>query len=158
MRRIPKEAYEIGAGFLAYVCGARMNAAAYNRLPRGVLDCLERIHAQPGKNAVLIFLPGKGELTAFADIVHKVFDAAGLNQSSVQLVFIHGQTDAARQAEAFRPPPRPSMRKVVIATNVAETSVTIPGVVIVIDFCLVKVCDTRAQSYPRSLLSSRSVM
>ena len=52
---------------------------------------------------------------------------------------------AAQQMDAFRPAP-PGVRKVILATNVAETSVTIPGVHHVVDCGLVKVRNYHAQA------------
>lgn len=89
-----------------------------------VMDALGRASRDPGD--VLVFLPGKGEIDACLRRVDtRAFDAMPL----------HGALSVAEQRRAFAPSKR---RKVVFATNVAETSVTIPGVGVVIDSGLVR--------------------
>ena len=50
---------------------------------------------------------------------------------------LHGGLPPAQQARVFDPPPK-GLRKVVVATNVAETSITIDDCTVVIDWCRVK--------------------
>ena len=75
---------------------------------------------------VLVFLPGKGEIEACAQAL------SGLPCS---LVPLHGGLSLEEQRRAFGSTPQ---RKVILATNVAETSLTIPGVGVVIDSGLVR--------------------
>ncbi len=75
---------------------------------------------------VLVFLPGKAEITACAN---------ALLRSPFAVVLLHGGLSLDQQRRAFEPLGR---RKVILATNVAETSITIPGVGIVIDAGLVR--------------------
>jgi ATP-dependent helicase HrpB len=75
---------------------------------------------------VLVFLPGKGEIEACAQAL------SGLPCS---LVPLHGGLSLEEQRRAFGTTPQ---RKVILATNVAETSLTIPGVGVVIDSGLVR--------------------
>lgn len=70
---------------------------------------------------VLVFLPGAGEIRRAA------LDLAGADADVLPL---HGDMDVAEQDQAFAPGRR---RKVILATNIAETSVTIEGVKAVID-------------------------
>ena len=80
---------------------------------------------------VLCFLPGAREITsAIAEsqsIAHK---------HSVELVPLHGSLDSAAQDAALSPGSR---RRVIVATNIAETSLTVSGVTTVIDSGLQKV-------------------
>ncbi len=76
---------------------------------------------------VLVFLPG------FRDM-HRVasqLDDIGLD-SAVQVHMLHASLPPDAQEQAISPPP-PGQRKVVLSTNVAETSVTIEGIRVVID-------------------------
>ncbi|HEU4408625.1 MAG TPA: helicase-related protein [Polyangiaceae bacterium] len=76
---------------------------------------------------VLVFLPGKGEIA----------DAARWlgGRGDLSVVPLHGDLSLDEQRRAFAPASR---RKVIVATNVAETSLTIPGVGVVIDSGLVR--------------------
>ncbi len=80
---------------------------------------------------ILVFLPGVGEIRRASDDLAEV--AATFDVSVVPL---HGDLTADEQDRAVARAPR---RKVILATNVAETSVTIDGVVAVIDSGLARV-------------------
>ncbi|HVZ34000.1 MAG TPA: helicase-related protein, partial [Polyangiaceae bacterium] len=79
--------------------------------------------ADPGD--VLVFLPGKAEIESCASALRGPFT----------IVPLHGGLTLPEQQRAFERTPR---RKVILATNVAETSLTIPGVGVVIDTGLVR--------------------
>src|SRR3954452_15164058 len=81
--------------------------------------------ATPGD--VLVFLPGVGEIQRAAEALSGERDLAVLP--------LYGDLPAERQDEVLRPLSR---RKVVLATNVAETSITIDGVTAVVDSGLVR--------------------
>jgi ATP-dependent helicase HrpB len=74
---------------------------------------------------VLAFLPGLGEIRRTAERL--AADAARLGADVLEL---HGELPPEKQDAALRPGPR---RRVVLATNVAETSVTVEGVTAVVD-------------------------
>ncbi len=74
---------------------------------------------------VLVFLPGVGEIRRAAEVL----EADRTNQS-ITIVPLHGNLDGDQQDIALRAGPR---RKIVLATNVAETSVTVDGVDAVVD-------------------------
>lgn len=77
---------------------------------------------------VLVFLPGIGEIERAAALLSD-FDVAPL----------HGELDGPAQDRALRAPPAgSSRRRVVLATNVAETSVTVEGIDAVVDCGLVR--------------------
>ncbi|MFN0249785.1 MAG: ATP-dependent helicase HrpB [Kofleriaceae bacterium] len=80
---------------------------------------------------VLVFLPGSGEIRRVAE---DVADAAAVHD--LEVLPLHGDLTADEQDRAVRPSKR---RKVILATNVAETSVTIDGVVAVIDSGLARI-------------------
>lgn len=76
---------------------------------------------------VLVFLPGKAEITALA----RVFDANPEPRIG-EVLALHGELELAEQARVLAPGPA-GIRRVVLATNVAESSVTLPGVRAVVD-------------------------
>nr|ADC36056.1 ATP-dependent helicase HrpB [uncultured bacterium 213] len=83
---------------------------------------------------VLCFLPGAPEIRRAAGEI-----ASRTAERGVEIVPLHGSLDAAAQDAALRPASVPGRRRIVVATNIAETSVTVPGVTAVVDSGLHKV-------------------
>jgi ATP-dependent helicase HrpB len=79
---------------------------------------------------VLVFLPGAGEIAAVR---------GGLAGAGVDLVTLHGRQESGDQDAALRPADR---RRVVLASAVAESSLTVPGVRVVVDAGLSRVPRT----------------
>jgi ATP-dependent helicase HrpB len=105
-------------------------SATVNRWPepteqRAARTVLRALEADPGD--ALVFLPGAAEIRRCCDVI-----AAGSSDPSLQVLPLYGELDAATQDAALRPAPA-GRRKVVVATNLAETSLTIEGVRIVVD-------------------------
>lgn len=94
-------------------------------LPARVRAALQTAAADPGD--VLVFLPGKAEIEACR---------RALDGEPFDLVPLHGGLSLDEQRRAFDH--GGGRRKVILATNVAETSITIPGVGVVIDAGLVR--------------------
>jgi ATP-dependent helicase HrpB len=90
------------------------------------------LSAQTG--SVLAFLPGQGEIRRVADRLGERLAGSG----DIAIAPLHGGLDAAAQDAAIRPAPA-GRRKVVLATTIAETSLTIEGVRIVVDSGLARV-------------------
>jgi ATP-dependent helicase HrpB len=86
---------------------------------------------EPG--SALVFLPGAAEIRRTADLL-----AASVKDSGVDVVQLFGALDRAEQDRAIEPA-RAGSRKVVLATSIAETSLTIEGVRIVVDCGLARV-------------------
>uniref|UniRef100_UPI0028AB2DCB ATP-dependent helicase HrpB n=1 Tax=Pseudomonas sp. TaxID=306 RepID=UPI0028AB2DCB len=99
---------------------------------RTVTTCLQALAKQPG--SVLVFLPGQAEIRR----VHQGLAEALGERSDILLCPLHGELDLNAQRAAIEPAPK-GLRKVVLATNIAETSVTIEGVRVVIDAGLERV-------------------
>ena len=98
-----------------------------------VVDCvLQALAEQPG--SLLVFLPGQAEIRR----VHQALQEALGERSDVLLCPLHGELDLNAQRAAIEPAPQ-GLRKVVLATNIAETSLTIDGVRVVIDAGLARV-------------------
>src|SRR3978361_2480039 len=76
---------------------------------------------------VLAFLPGAAEIRRT-----QTFLGERVHDSSIEIVPLFGALDAAVQDRAIQPAPK-GHRKVVLATSIAETSLTIEGVRIVVD-------------------------
>src|SRR5436305_7128742 len=77
---------------------------------------------------VLVFLPGVGEIQRS---VEALADLAA--EQDLAILPLYGDLPAERQDEVLRPLSRRTRRKIVLATNVAETSLTIDGVTAVVD-------------------------
>jgi len=90
--------------------------------------------------SLLVFLPGQGEIHRTAQKL-----AERLRDPTVDLVTLYGGLDRAAQDRAIEPA-APGRRKVVLATSVAETSLTIDGVRVVIDTGLSRVPRFEAAS------------
>ncbi|MBD9603449.1 ATP-dependent helicase HrpB [Pseudomonas sp. PDM10] len=100
--------------------------------PRLVQTILEALNDETG--SVLVFLPGQAEIRR---VHQQLADALG-ESTQVLLCPLHGELDLAAQRAAIDPAPT-GKRKVVLATNIAETSLTINGVRVVIDAGLARV-------------------
>jgi ATP-dependent helicase HrpB len=105
--------------------------------PRVVSACIDVLEEQTG--SVLVFLPGQAEIRR----VHRDLEDWVSKQSSghaSQILFcpLYGELSLIEQRTAIEPAPS-GKRKVVLATNLAETSITIEGVRIVIDAGLERV-------------------
>jgi len=82
--------------------------------------------ARAGRN-VLVFLPGKREI---ADLIDAL--GASADMKTTRVLPLHGELTPADQALCFEVP-LPGVNKVVVATNVAQTSITIPDIDAVVD-------------------------
>lgn len=82
----------------------------------------------------LVFMPGKGEIDRTIEAITQLARRRG---EALSVLPLHGQLTPEEQDRALTPAPR-GQRKVVVATNVAETSLTIEGIGIVIDSGLVR--------------------
>ena len=101
------------------------------RIEAQMADAVTRaLRADPG--SVLAFLPGAAEIRRTETLLKERVDTA------TDVVALYGALDADTQDRAISPAP-PGRRKVVLATSIAETSLTIEGVRIVVDSGLARV-------------------
>ncbi|KJK15985.1 ATP-dependent helicase HrpB [Pseudomonas sp. 2(2015)] len=100
--------------------------------PRVVDTVLQAISDQSG--SVLVFLPGQAEIRR----VHQSLQEALGERRDILLCPLHGELDLNAQRAAIDTPAA-GLRKVVLATNIAETSLTIDGVRVVVDAGLARV-------------------
>lgn len=91
-------------------------------------------HESP-KGAILIFLPGYDEIVTLRELI--INDFSELDASKYVLFTLHSQMQSGDQKRVFRRVP-PDVRKIILSTNLAETSITIDDVVFVIDCGKVK--------------------
>jgi ATP-dependent helicase HrpB len=95
--------------------------------PEQVVVKLVRRALRAETGDVLVFLPGAGEIRRVAQLL-----AADPPGSEVRVLPLYGDLTAEQQDAALGAAPA-GIRKVVLATNIAETSLTIPGVRVVVD-------------------------
>jgi ATP-dependent helicase HrpB len=102
------------------------------RIENQVADAVARaLRAEQG--SALVFLPGAGEIRRTETLLKD-----SLREPDVDVVALYGALDAQVQDRAIAPAPK-GRRKVVLATSIAETSLTIEGVRIVVDSGLARV-------------------
>jgi ATP-dependent helicase HrpB len=99
---------------------ARPQETTEQHLARTVLQALRE---NPGD--VLAFLPGRREIERARGMLEK-------HDDTLEVVALHGELSLAEQQLALSPAD-PGVRRVVLATNVAESSVTLPGIRAVVD-------------------------
>lgn len=95
-----------------------------------------QIHKSQPKGDILVFLTGQEEIEAAEEMLQERTRGLGSNLDELIIAPVYATLPSEMQAKIFEPTPQ-GARKVVLATNIAETSVTIPGIVYVIDpgFC-----------------------
>ena len=93
-------------------------------LPEMIHQTLKKaIKKQAGD--VLVFLPGQGEIKKCEDVLRRSF-------TDLKITPLYGQLSPSKQFAAIMPD-KEGRRKVILATNIAETSLTVEGIKIVID-------------------------
>lgn len=100
-------------------------AETARRLIESVSRAVRRALDETGGD-VLVFLPGAGEIARVESMLQDI------RTEAVRVLPLHGQMGGDAQ-DAVLAPAAPGTRKVVLATNIAETSLTIPGVTAVVD-------------------------
>ena len=84
----------------------------------------------PEDGAILIFLPGMAEIRRLND---QILSDRNFSDTAKFLVYpLHSTISSENQSMVFDIPPK-GVRKIVLATNIAETGITIPDVTVVID-------------------------
>ncbi|KAI1812239.1 DEAD/DEAH box helicase [Poronia punctata] len=119
--------------------GSRIN---YSLIVETTKEIDADLHHKGQKGGILIFLPGVAEITRTVNQLKSI--------SSLHVLPLHASLDTREQRRVFTNPP-PGKRKVVVATNVAETSITIDDIVAVIDSGRVKETSFDPQNNMRKL-------
>jgi ATP-dependent helicase HrpA len=94
---------------------------------QGILDAIDELRAE-GPGDILVFLSGEREIRDTADAVADRDDG----RDALEVVPLYARLSAAEQHRVFEAPKRGG-RRVILATNIAETSLTVPGIKYVID-------------------------
>ena len=90
-----------------------------------VSELVKYIHKNKAAGAVLIFVPGWEEIQTLRMMLQ--------GEDSLELFPLHGSMSAEDQKKIFKPTQKVGHRKIVIATNIAESSITVNDVVYVVD-------------------------
>lgn len=93
-----------------------------------VCDAVVELSREP-RGDILVFFAGEREIRDAQDALHKVIDSHR-SLAGTQILPLFGRLSMAEQNRVFAPS---SHRRIVLATNVAETSLTVPGIKYVID-------------------------
>ncbi|CAF4942138.1 unnamed protein product [Pieris macdunnoughi] len=92
-----------------------------------VVEVIKAVDNTKTEGAILVFLPGWAEIKKSKELLDQIY-----NDGTHLILPVHSRLSTADQTKMFNKPP-PGVRKIVLSTNIAETSVTIPDVVHVID-------------------------
>ncbi|XP_063895076.1 3'-5' RNA helicase YTHDC2 [Helicoverpa armigera] len=98
-----------------------------------MLALIKHIHVNLPKGSILVFLPGYDDIVTLRDMIQSCTD---MNVLKYQIFTLHSNMQTLDQKKVFNP--LPNARKIIISTNIAETSITIDDVVYVVDSCKVK--------------------
>src|SRR5688572_27263829 len=96
----------------------------------GIVDAVDDLVRQPGGGDILVFLPGEREIREAAHALR------GHSLKGVEVLPLYGRLSLPEQERIFHPG---GARRIVLATNVAETSLTVPGIRYVVDTGLARV-------------------
>ncbi|KAG2376919.1 Pre-mRNA-splicing factor ATP-dependent RNA helicase [Vigna angularis] len=96
-----------------------------------------QIHLEEGPGDILVFLTGQEEIESVERLINEKLPQLPQENQKLLIVPIFAALPSEQQMRVFAPAPS-GFRKVILATNIAETSVTIPGIKYVIDPGFVK--------------------
>ncbi|KAJ1968746.1 Cyclin-dependent kinase catalytic subunit [Dispira parvispora] len=121
-----------------------------NYLQAAVTTILQ-IHVSQARGDILVFLTGQDEIETAQEHLQQAIRALGSRMKELIICPIYANLPSELQAKIFEPTPE-NARKVVLATNIAETSITIDGVVYVIDPGFVKMKTYEPRTEMESLV------
>jgi ATP-dependent RNA helicase DHX8/PRP22 len=96
------------------------------------LITIMQIHLMEPPGDILLFLTGQEEIDTSCEVLFERVKALGPQVPDLLILPVYAALPSEMQSRIFDPPP-PGARKCVIATNIAETSITIDGIYYVID-------------------------
>jgi ATP-dependent helicase HrpB len=97
-----------------------------------IVETIRQAESENPNSSILVFLPGEGEIR---QTLKKLSEAGFAHNANVEILPLFGSLSQQAQQYAIAP----GHRKIVLATNIAETSLTIEGVDVVVDSGLVRV-------------------
>ncbi|GAB2642108.1 ATP-dependent RNA helicase HrpA [Kribbella swartbergensis] len=100
---------------------------------QAILDAVDELSLEPSGD-ILVFLSGEREIRDTADALNDKYAAQRGRPGAVEVLPLYARLSNAEQHRVFQPQSAGSRgRRIVLATNVAETSLTVPGIKYVID-------------------------
>lgn len=145
---IPGRTYPVEVFFSKNPCEDYVDAAVKQAL---------QIHLQNVEGDILIFMPGQEDIEVTCEVLAERLEAID-NAPDLSVLPIYSQLPSDLQAKIFK---KSAIRKCIVATNIAETSLTVDGIIFVIDsgYCKLKVYNPRIgmdalQIYPISQANS----
>ncbi|KAF9608080.1 hypothetical protein IFM89_006007, partial [Coptis chinensis] len=131
-------------GFSDYFFGAKAVHVQGRQYPVDILITLRLIHLEEGPGDVLVFLTGQEEIESVERLVKERIRQLSEDNQNMITFPIYSALPSEKQMLAFKPAPS-GFQKVILATNIAETSLTFPGIKYVIDPGVVKAwcCNPR---------------
>lgn len=106
-------------------------------LNQGIIRAIDEIYAHSNRGDVLIFLPGEREINEAADQLKRK------HLPNTEILKLYARLTAADQMKIFNPGEK---RRIILSTNVAETSLTVPRIHYVIDSGLARISRYSARS------------
>ncbi|OII73937.1 PRP16p pre-mRNA splicing family SFII helicase [Cryptosporidium ubiquitum] len=146
---IPGRTFPVEIEYLRYFPDDYIDAAVRQCLkihctnPLGLLSNKDDTNNQKSDGDILIFMTGQEDIEATCVLISEKLDSLMIDGADPLLILpIYSQLPSDLQAKIFKPSP---YRKVIVATNIAETSLTLDGIRYVIDcgLCKVKVYNPK---------------
>ena len=107
-------------------------------IEQAIIDAADELMRERAGGDILVFLPGEREIRETADALRKhAFGSLSPGRQGVEILPLYARLSFEEQVRVFRP--TAEARRIVLATNVAETSLTVPGIRYVIDTGLARV-------------------
>ena len=106
------------------------------------VEAVERVLLESSQGDILVFLPTERDIREIRDLLE------GRRLGRIEVVPLYGRLTNAEQQRVFA---SSQQRKIIVATNIAETSLTIPGIRFVIDTGLARMSRYTPQSRTRRL-------
>ncbi len=102
----------------------------------GILDAVDELAQESSQGDILVFLSGEREIRETAEALRKHHHSQYGLKANTEIIPLYARLSASEQNRVFA---SHSQRRVVLATNVAETSLTVPGIRYVIDTGLARI-------------------
>ena len=109
-----------------------------------------RIHQEEGPGDILVFLTGKEDIDKVSEMISDKIDESQYKFGDLKVLPLHGALPLEEQMKVFSNDGE--CRRVILSTNIAEASVTIPGIVYVIDTGFVKIKSYNPYTSMESLI------
>lgn len=124
------------------------------------IGTIRDIHLTEPQGDILAFLTGREEIEYAIQALSDMQLDLPPSAAKMHLLPLHSGLSAAEQSAIFDPAPNSSLRKVILATNIAETSITLPTITYIVDCGFVKLRTTSSsgieslQTFPISRASA----